>query len=289
MSEAKEKSRISAEVLRGVSETLLMPLWSRAVESARPDAILRDPKGKGIVEALDYDFGRFARLGVDPVGYCSRAAIIDRLVSQWLEMHPAGAVVEIGVGLDTRFERLDNGKAIWFELDLPEVIALRRHFFAEEPRRRLLPGSVFEPAWMEQVRGECPGPVLLVAEGVFYFFEEKRLRELFRLLVKNFPGGGLIFDCQSPWFLWYSRLRHPVRGSELRWSLSRVKNLEGWDPGIRVRRWIGFGDSPYYDGHFRRFPAVFRWIRKVWPPARGAFKIVEVSFLEVGNVKRDTK
>jgi O-methyltransferase involved in polyketide biosynthesis len=289
MSEAKEKSRISAEILQGVSETLLMPLWSRAVESARPDPILADSKAKTIVETLDYDFERFSRLGVDPVGYCSRAAIIDRLVGDWLRENPSGGIVEIGVGLDTRFERLDNGQAIWYELDLPEVIALRRHFFAEESRRRLLAGSVFDSAWMKQVQAECSAPVLLVAEGVFYFFQEKELRELFGQLAEHFPGGTLIFDCQSPWFLWYSRLRHPVRGSKLLWSLARVNNLERWSPGLKVRRWVGFGDSPYYDGHFRRFPAVFRWIRKVWPPARGAFKIVEVSFLEVGNVKTDTK
>jgi O-methyltransferase involved in polyketide biosynthesis len=270
--------KIPASVLQGVQETLLMPLWSRAVESSRPDAILRDPKAVSIVQRLEYDFERFRRAGVDPVGYCSRAVIIDRLVAEWLTEHPSGTIVEIGPGLDTRFERLDNGRAHWFELDLPEVISLRRVFFEETARRQFLASSVLETGWMEKVGEEGTRPVLLVAEGVFYFFDESDLRELFARLARAFPGGGLIFDAQSPWYLWYSRWRHPVRKSPLRWSLGQVNQLERWASGIRLRRWIGFGDRPYYEGHLHRFPVLFRWARRVWPPVRGAFKIVEIAF-----------
>jgi O-methyltransferase involved in polyketide biosynthesis len=38
-------------------------------------------------------------------------------------------MVELGTGLNTRFERLDNGRVHWFDLDLPDVMALRRVFF----------------------------------------------------------------------------------------------------------------------------------------------------------------
>ncbi len=268
--------KLSVESLRGASETLLMPLWARAVETDRPDAILRDPKAQSIVSQLDYDFRRFVKRGVSPVGYCSRAAIFDRLANEWLKNHPKGPVVEIGAGLDTRFERLDNGEVLWWDIDLPEVAAIRRHFFPEHPRRRLLGCSILEPEWMITVKKDCCSPILFLAEGVFYFFDDNTLMALLCRLASEFAGSRLIFDAQSPWFLWYSRWRHPVRTSDLIWSLGRVDRWQKRIGGVRVVRWIGFGDSPYYDRHLHRFPLWFRLGRKIFSPARGAFKIVEI-------------
>ena len=39
--------------------------------------------------------------------------------------NPQAAVVHLGCGLDTRFERVDNGQVEWFDLDIPDVMALR--------------------------------------------------------------------------------------------------------------------------------------------------------------------
>lgn len=275
--------KLSASILQGVSETLLMPLWSRAVESTQPAPILRDPAAVAIVDRLDYDFDRFRRRGVDPVGYCSRAAIIDRLVGEWLNLHPEGPVVELGVGLDTRFDRVDNGLVTWWELDLPEVIALRRHFISEGPRRRFLAYSLFEPAWIDAVPDRRSRPVLLVAEGVFYFFRHQELIPFFGRIAREFPNGRMIFDCQSPWFLHYSRWRHPLRTSALVWSVGNVSRLAREIPGVRSVRWIGFGDSPYYDGHLNRFPFFYRLLRRWFPRIRGAFKIVELTFAPAGT------
>ncbi|MCS7238294.1 MAG: class I SAM-dependent methyltransferase [Thermoguttaceae bacterium] len=255
-----------------------MPLWSRAVESVQPRPILCDPMAVAIVERLDYDFERFRRRGVDPVGYCSRAAIIDQLVREWLCLHPAGNVVELGVGLDTRFDRLDNGDVCWWELDLPEVIGLRRHFFSETPRRRFLAYSLLDPEWTQAIPDRHISPVLIVAEGVFYFFRHKVLLDVFARLSREFPGGRIIFDCQSPWFLRYSRWRHPLRTSALVWSVGSVERLARQIPRVQSVRWIGFGDSPYYDGHLNRFPLHFRILRRWFPAVRGAFKIVEFTF-----------
>lgn len=72
---------------------------------------------------------------------------------------PPGTVGEIGTGLNTRFERVDNGQVHWIDLDLPEVIALRRQFFTDSDRQRMIAGSVLDPAWTDTVR-TSPGPVL---------------------------------------------------------------------------------------------------------------------------------
>ncbi len=277
MTEAGPRSsKISSASLREVQETLLMPLWSRAKEARHPEPILRDEKAAEIVAALDYDFQRFEHRGVDPVGYCSRAAVMDQLVREFLQGHPQAVVVEIGAGLDARFERVDNGAVRWVDLDLPEAMGLRRRFFQESPRRKMIAVSVLEEDWLEEIAVEEPSSLLLVAEGVFYFFTEGQLRELFARFASRWPGMRLLFDCQSPWFLWYSRWKHPLRNSKLIWSLGNPRELESWQGPVRVEKVVGFGDRPYYERHLHRFPLLYRWGRKLIPGVRNFFKLVMV-------------
>lgn len=265
-------AKIRVESLTEAQETMLMPLWSRAQEARHPEPILVDRKAVQIVESLDYDFERFLLAGVDPVGYCSRAVIFDSLVREFLAEQPAAAVVEIGAGLDTRFDRLDNGRVRWFDLDLPEAISVRRQFFEETPRRQFLATSVLAVQWLEQVR-QIGAATLFISEGVFYFFAEEQVCELFIRLADHFPGSRILFDSQSPLFLWYSNRRHPLQGSRLRWSIANVREIERWDRRFVVEKSVGFGDSPYYDKHFKRFGRLFRWMRRLCPPVRNMFRI----------------
>lgn len=119
--------------LGSVQETLLIPLFSRALETARPNGLLKDARAVEIVEQLDYDFSKWPPSSSWSQA-CVRTRLFDEIALRFLEEHPEGAIVEIGCGLDTRFERIDNGRATWFELDLPDSIALRRSFFEDGPR-----------------------------------------------------------------------------------------------------------------------------------------------------------
>src|SRR5580692_9777205 len=107
-------------------ETLLIPLFARAMENRRKRPILHDPKAAEMVASIDWDFQRFNQR--QRVVACAlRSAMFDEWIAEFLRRHPAGTVVEIGAGLNTRFERLDNGRLHWFDLDLPDVVELRRN------------------------------------------------------------------------------------------------------------------------------------------------------------------
>lgn len=67
-------------------------------------------------------------------------------MADFLATHHTGTVVEIGTGLNTRHERVDNGQAHWFDLDLHDVIELRRAFFVNTPRRTMIAASVTDGA-----------------------------------------------------------------------------------------------------------------------------------------------
>lgn len=262
--------------LTEAQSTLLMPLWARALENRHPQPLLQDRKAVEIVDSLDFDFASFAAKGVPQADYCIRASVIDQLVTEFLSEHPSGTVVEFGVGLDTRFDRLDNGQVSWIELDLPHVIDLREKFFESNGRRQMLRGSIAESEWIERVLALVKGPILFVAEGVLYFISSVQVHNLIDNLVSNFPKAAFIFDAQSPWFLWFSNLKQPVPNAQMKFSVGNVRELCGPAAKQRVHRWIGYGDSPYYDGKMQRLSPVKFWGRRVCPPVRSMFKIIDL-------------
>src|SRR5215468_8482667 len=110
---------MTARELRSVQKTLLLPLWGRAVEARKARPFLLDATADRIITGIDYDFSAIAR----NISYITRLARIarslhtDRTTRTFLDRHPEATVVNLGCGLDTTFERVDNGRLRWFDLD----------------------------------------------------------------------------------------------------------------------------------------------------------------------------
>ncbi len=244
--------KLGIEKLTEAQSTLLMPLWARAMENRREQPLLVDHKAVEMVESLDFDFDQFIAKKVPQADYCIRATVIDQLVNEFLAEHESCTVVEFGVGLDTRFDRLDNGSVTWIELDLPHVIDLRERFFESTERRHLLRGSLADSQWIDEVQSLVRGPVMFVAEGVLYFLSPAQVDRLLESMIDRFPYASFVFDAQSPWYLWFSNLRQPVKDAQMQFSVGRVKDLEAKHPRLKVERWIGYGDQPYYQNMLSR-------------------------------------
>jgi len=270
-----QESRTATDKLAGAQETLLIPLWARAVEASRPEPILRDARAVEIIASLDYDFSGFAAGRGAQTSCCLRAVIIDGWVRQFLQDHPDGSVVEIGAGLDTRFERLDNGRVRWFDLDLPEAMQVRRRFFRESERRTFLAQSVFESDWIDVVRRASAGPAMFIGEGVLYYFEEERVKELFALLARSFPGSLIAFDSHTPTSLAYSNRRDPIRnmGARMVWAIRDIQEIATWGDGYEVVESVAMWDAPEYAKYARRLPWTLRLINAVYPPSRRMYRI----------------
>jgi methyltransferase (TIGR00027 family) len=256
--------------LDGVAETLLIPLYVRAEESGRPDALIKDEKAEALVSRMGSAFSRIKQIRMDEndkVAIILRNRQFDRYARGFLSNHPQAVVVHIGCGLDTRFERVDDGRVQWYDLDLPEVIELRRKVIgSEEGRYHLLAGSVFESGWQEEVGARTGQSFLFLAEGVLMYFEEPRVRSLLLSLQDNFPGSEFIFDAFSPLIIHANNLRLKISrsgiGARYHWGLKRGRDLEGWSEGIRLLdEWFPFD-------HPEQRLAHARWIRHIPPLAR---------------------
>lgn len=216
--------------LGGVSETLMIPLWCRAIESRRRRAILRDPKAIEIVESLDYDFeGRLAHARRLAFRACLRTAMIDRWVREFLRRHAGRAtVVEVGTGLNTRFERVDEGTLRWFDVDLPDSLALRRRFFADASRRTMVEGAFGDSDWLD---GLAAGnsPILFVVEAVLVYLDEAQVRRGLAAIAAAYPGAEIIFDTVRTSAI--ARVERPMMRSydaPFVWGCDDPRTIETW-------------------------------------------------------------
>ena len=115
--------------LSGVPETMLQTVYARARES-RGRGVIRDAKAEELVEKLDYDFSLAEKDTAMRSGVIARTIVLDRLTTAYLAGHPGAVVVNIACGLDTRCCRM-SGYAHWYNLDLPETMAVRRRLLPE--------------------------------------------------------------------------------------------------------------------------------------------------------------
>lgn len=268
-----------AQDQNSVVDTLFITLYIRAMESQRPDALLKDEKAVALVSQIDYDFSRIQQVRMDEndkVTIILRNREFDRYTRDFLARHPDAVVVHLGCGLDTRFERVDNGQVEWYDLDMPEVIALRQKYLGSEGGRcHHLACSAFDQAWFEQVKGQGPCPYLFIAEGVLMYFPEAQVKALILALRDHFPGAEFVFDGFSPYLVRMNNLRFAFThyGSMYHWGLRRSQDVERWASDIRL-----LGEWSYFDRPEPRLEHI-RWMRHIPFMAR----VLTVYHFRLGN------
>jgi O-methyltransferase involved in polyketide biosynthesis len=232
----------------------------RARETQRPDGFFKDEKAVEIVNRLEADFSKINMVmhRHDEIAVIVRMKRFDRYVREFLERNPEGVVVHFGCGLDTRFERVDNGSAEWFDLDLSEVTDLRKKLIsAESPRYHLLTTSVFQPGWIPEVSRLLPRPFLFMGEGVLPYFEEAQIRELFLRLRDHFPGCEMVCDAHTPFVIWADNLHLALAKikARMKWKLKSPRDVERWGADIwLIEEWFYYADDePLMES--------FRWLR----------------------------
>lgn len=211
--------------LGAVQQTLFIPLAARARETRRKRPVLHDPRAAELIASIDFDAARYER-GFGGWVMVLRTAIYDFWVRQFLAEHPAGTVVELGTGLNTRFDRVDNGQVHWIDLDLPDTIALRSRFFTDTSRRRMVPASVLSGEWLGAV-ADSPGPYFFVTEGVLVYLPEPDVTATLARLAARFPGARLALDTYPQRMLQQQRKMGQRRGiAQWQWSCDDPRALQ---------------------------------------------------------------
>ena len=204
--------------LSGVPETMLQTIYARAKESQGRGAI-HDAKAEEIIERLNYDFSLADKDSAMRSGVIARTIVLDRLTKAWLVSNPGAVVVNIACGLDTRCYRME-GFCHWYNLDLPETMAVRESLLPERGMISQIAMSAIDD-WGNEIK-EQNTPVLIIIEGLTMYLSEAEVQRIFRVISRRFEKATVFAETMNPMIV--KRFKEKsIEGSNAKFSWG-VKN-----------------------------------------------------------------
>jgi O-methyltransferase involved in polyketide biosynthesis len=178
-----------------IFESLFAPLYFKAKETRHTNPIIEDAKAIEILELLDYDFSYFEKNTSGQFLISVRTKILDEQVADFINESKNPVIINFGSGLDTRHSRLQaQNIQRWYDIDLPEVIDFRKHFFKDTENHKSIGKSVLDYSWIEDINKDPSYTYLFVVEGLLMYFSESEIKELFSQLSKNFPNAVMLCE-----------------------------------------------------------------------------------------------
>lgn len=259
--------------LRQEQETLLIPLYAKAQDNP----ILQDEKARQVLDGIHYDFLNLKVPQKTAIMVLMRAKQFDHYANQFITAHPNALVLHLGCGLDSRCQRVARAESLWYDLDMPDVIKLRRLFFQENDNTHMIASSVTDLSWVQSVKDNSR-PVLILAEGLLMYLHESDVRSLLLYLHDAFANCLLVFDAFSS--LTAERVQsHPSiqeTGAQACWGIDDPHDIMEWSRGIRLEQEWFFHQSPDIEklNWFYRF--MFRISASI-PSVRNAHRLLVYS------------
>ena len=248
-----------------VQETLIIPLFARKVCSGLYPNLYRDETAVRLIDEIDYDFSesekksrslmqRFGSLEV-----AMRQNDLAFEVRDYLKGHPNAAVVNLGCGLDGTGRACDNGSCKIYNLDYPDVIAVRNELLPAGEREKNIPCDLNNTEWFAKI--DASGGAVFFASGVFYYFLTEQVKALVQSMADAFPGGVLVFDAANRTAVkmiaktWLKSAKIKDVGAYFAVS-DAPKEIGAWDNRLRVTSrgyMLGYNDlkDPSVSGFFR--------------------------------------
>jgi len=238
--------------LTDVSKTAIATLRCHVIESRKKNPIIVDPMAAVCLEKLAAMASEKERavlfdrkLPLTLTNHIAlRARYYDRAVDAFISSRPSCTVVNLGCGFDTRFWRIDSSKCDYFELDLPEVIDMKKEALKEHLSYELIGCSVLDEAWIEKVTAKSNRNVILVAEALFMYLPRSDVINLFKTLADRFRQSQIVLEVVTEKYtrgLWkkivemkIKRLLELDAGSSFNFGIGKARELESFAEGIRV-------------------------------------------------------
>ena len=248
-----------------VQETLIIPLYSRKLCSELYPNIYRDETAVRLINRIDYDFSAaekksrslMQRFGALEVAMRQNDLAFE--VRDYLKAHPNAAVVNLGCGLDSTGRNCDNGSFKIYNLDYPDVIAVRNELLPAGERETNIPCDLNDTAWFSQI--DASNGAVFFASGVFYYFLTEQVKALVQAMADAFPGGVLVFDAANRAAVkmiaktWLKSAKIKDVGAYFAVS-DAPKEIGAWDSRLRVTSrgyMLGYNElkDPSVSGFFR--------------------------------------
>ncbi len=181
----------------GIADTLYIPLTARIYVSEHFPEFFRDEKAMSLKSEMPYEeIASKSSEYYQMAGAC-RFYNTDQMIKAFIDRHEKSNIINIGCGLETSFFRIgpDPVKAVFYEMDLPEVIEARRRVLGTSETEILIPGDMFDFLWAENIDRTLPTFVTVI--GVFQYFEEDKVIGFLKQLKQTFPDVEVVFDAMT--------------------------------------------------------------------------------------------
>lgn len=189
-----------------VNKTLYIPLYGKALVSRR-GIILRDPKAEAVWDAEGFLLK--GKSGSKWLAYYMgmRSAVFDRWLKTRIEADPNALILHIGCGMDSRIERVGAQGHRWFDIDFPDVIRERKHYYRESEGYQMLSADVRSADWLDRLPA---GNAIIIMEGVSMYLRPDELRQMLTAVCAHFEKVSLLMDCYTEFAAKASKLSNPI-------------------------------------------------------------------------------
>ena len=234
-------------------ETLLIPLYGRAKMSIK--GVFKDEDAEFAVKNIDYDFSKLQIRDKTQVMLSLRGALIDEFTIEFIREHPDSTAIYLGCGLDARAKRLGYPAKIWYDLDFPQVIDIKKQLYSETDNYRFIPSSVTDWDWMDGIASSGK-PALIIAEGLLMYLRGQDVKTLFLKLRDKFGEVIIIFDAYSKLTAKQAKSHPSLKktGAAIKWGIDSPKEAEAFGEGINYKKTLYFTDqsaTKYLPGNYR--------------------------------------
>ena len=199
------------------SKTLFIPLYGKAMMSRK--GFFTDKTAERIADSIEYDFADVDKSEKLAIYMAMRAMQYDELAEQFIQKYPDSIVIHLGCGLDSRCVRLSHTPKMWYDLDFPDVIELRKKYYTENVHYGMIESSVTDLQWLDSIdhNGE---QVLVIAEGLSMYLTEDEVAALMDALGTKFGKVTLLMDAYSKAAAKLSKIKNPINAVDAQISFA---------------------------------------------------------------------
>jgi O-methyltransferase involved in polyketide biosynthesis len=240
-----------------LEDSLWLTLCCRALDNRRAHPILGDAMADQVVRTLDYDYRQLHIKTNLLLNATVRAKKLDEVTAGFLARHPDAVGLDLGSGLDTRFERLAPPATVdWYDVDFPAVATARKGLIPERPNAHVIGADVRDPDWLDAVPSDRPA--LIVADGLMGFLTKDELVSLLDRLIDHLPSGEMVFNSYTKFAVWAAQHSPGTKSVAELIEFPGVDDphdFERWNPGLTLVKEILLSREP----EIAEFPPALRW------------------------------
>ena len=269
-------TKIKNNIENNIADTLFIPLYMKYRETNNPKTAFTDDFSCEMVKKIDYDFEKYHKAILSSIGVAIRSKYFDEKTSDFISAHKDPVIVFVGCGLDARYLPIGKeltDKAVFYELDIPEVIELRKKLLPPSKNNIHLPASMFDKKWMNEIKNKHKeASFLFVIEGVTMYFEDNEIKNFFIELSKYFNNSKILFDIVSKWLSKNSHKHDTVKltNSCFKFGCDNDKLMEKWDAKLKLESSMRYVDFK----EFKNIGFVQHLFAKILPKYRNSSKLL---------------